>query len=186
MTAMLAAQEVSDADVVREVLGGCTEAYATLVRRYQGFLFRHAERMTGSGDEAADIVQMAFVKGYRNLERCRNPERVGAWLFRISANLCKDFLKNRRRLNLSLQDTPAVTSKRDNPGDAAEQSEMGTKIDRALQRLAADQREAFVLKHVEGRSYKEMSDMLEASVPALKMRVHRAREELQTLLAIYR
>ena len=63
---------------------------------------------------------------------------------------------------------------------------MGTKIDRALQKLAADQREAFVLKHVEGRSYKEMSDMLEASVPALKMRVHRAREELQTLLAVYR
>ena len=63
---------------------------------------------------------------------------------------------------------------------------MGSKIDRALQKRAADQREAFVLKHVEGRSYKEMSDMLEASVPALKMRVHRAREELQTLLAVYR
>ncbi len=58
-------------------------------------------------------------------------------------------------------------------------------ITEALNRLSAEEREAFVLKHIEGLSYQEMSEMLDASVPALKMRVHRAREGLQNLLEKY-
>ena len=67
-----------------------------------------------------------------------------------------------------------------------ERSELSEEIKRALDRLSPDQREAFILKHVEGWSYEEMSERLEVSVSALKMRVHRAREELQTLLESYR
>lgn len=178
--------ELSDGAVVRAVLDGRKQAFALLVRRYQDTLYRHAERMTGRPDEAADIVQASFLKGYENLKRCRDPERVGAWLFRIAANHCKDYLKNRRRRDLRLDELAPLPNEREQPEEAMERRQLRDRIGNALQQLAIEQREAFVLKHVEGLSYSEMAQLLNASVPALKMRVHRAREELQTLLEEYR
>src|SRR5688572_33036911 len=80
----------SDAQAVRAVLAGRTDAFAVLVRRYQDVLFAHAVRMMGARDEAADLVQKALVRGFRKLGSCREPERVGGWLFRILANECKE------------------------------------------------------------------------------------------------
>jgi len=175
-----------DGEVVRAVLDGRVEAYAFLVHRYKDFLFRYAERMTGGPDAAADVVQSAFVKGYRDLARCRTPERVKAWLFRIVVNGCKDHLKSRATRNVPLDDLPALASPRGDPQEFLERSELRAEIEDALACLPVEQREAFVLKHLEGRSYMEMSELLEVSVPALKMRVHRAREQMQTSLNRYR
>lgn len=177
--------ELSDGAVVRAVLNGKAELYGILVQRYQDSLFRYAERMTGRPDEASDIVQASFVKAYENLDHCRNAERVGAWLFRINANQCKDYLKNRRRKDVKLDDAARILSEDDDPEMSAERRQLREEIARALYRLTEEEREAFIMKHIEGFSYHEMSDMLDVSVPALKMRVHRAREELQTLLEGY-
>ncbi|MGH7541839.1 MAG: RNA polymerase sigma factor, partial [Gemmatimonadota bacterium] len=135
---------------MRAVLDGDTEAYAHLVRRYKDVLYRYAERMTGRPDDAADVVQQAFIKGFRNLERCRDPERVGGWLFRIAVNLAKDRLKGRRRKEVPLEASEPLVSERGHPAEAAENAEIREEIWRALERLSDDQREAFVLKHVEG------------------------------------
>lgn len=178
--------QLSDAEVVTAVLNGHKDAFSVLVRRYQDELYRHAERMVGRPDEAADIVQTAFVKGFENLSRCRNPDRVGGWLFRIAANQCKDWLKNRRRSNLRLDDLHGLEGEAEEPEEATERSQIGDRIREALDQLVPEQREAFVLKHVEGLSYEEMAERTDASVSALKMRVHRAREELQALLEVYR
>ena len=72
-----------------------------------------------------------------------------------------------------------------NPEREVEMGRVSDEIERALQNLPVEQREAFLMKHVEGWSYHEMSETLDVSVPALKMRVHRAREELQVLLQSY-
>ncbi len=66
-----------------------------------------------------------------------------------------------------------------------EREELKDRVQQALERLNPEQREAFVLKHLEGRSYGEMATLLGASKSALKMRVLRAREELQTMLTVY-
>ncbi|MDT8436879.1 MAG: RNA polymerase sigma factor [Gemmatimonadota bacterium] len=173
----------TDAELVRDILEGREPAFAELVRRYQDLLYRHAVRMTGAADEAEDVVQAAFVKAYRGLARCEDPERVGSWLFRIGANACKDHLKARRRRRTTpLEDVPEVPSGGDGAAGEAERADLRRALDGALGGLSDERREAFVLKHVEGLSYEEMAELLEASVPALKMRVHRAREELQGLL----
>jgi len=168
------------------VLAGDQEAYAILVRRYKDVLYRYAERMTGRPDDAADIVQLSFIKGLRSLESCRDPERVGGWLFRIAVNLCKDQLKGRVRREVSLDAVGPIRATRGLPEEAAERAEVREDIYRALQALSDEQREAFVLKHVEGWSYDEMAEKMQVSVSALKMRVHRAREQLQELLENYR
>ncbi|MDX1494449.1 MAG: sigma-70 family RNA polymerase sigma factor [Longimicrobiales bacterium] len=174
--------ERTDAQVVRDVLEGDRDAYRLLVRRYADTLHGHALRMTGSHDEAADLVQRAFVKGYRKLSSCREPERVGAWLFRILSNLCKDHIRSRRRSQVPLAAVASVL-----PGDAdpeadAAGAEIRSRLWGALDALTPEQKEAFVLKHVEGRSYEEMAAVMDLSVASLKMRVHRAREALRGLL----
>lgn len=175
-----------DGELVRAALDGSEVAFRELVRRYQDSLYRHAERMTGRSDDAEDIVQAAFVKAYHSLRSCRQPDRIGGWLFRICANACKDHQKAKRRAHLSLDQVPALAAEGGNPEAALDRTDMREAIDLALAELAPDQREAFLLKHIEGRSYDEMSELLGVSVPALKMRVHRAREELQDLLESYR
>jgi RNA polymerase sigma-70 factor (ECF subfamily) len=172
----------TDAELVRDSLAGSEAAFGEIVRRYQDLLYRHAERMSGGADEAEDIVQTSLIKAYRNLESCHNPNRVGAWLFRITANTCKDHLKGRRRNRLSLEDVPALETEVGDPVDALDRKGIRARIDLALHRLPLEHREAFVMKHIEGLSYQEMGAVLGVSVPALKMRVHRARDGLQELL----
>jgi RNA polymerase sigma-70 factor (ECF subfamily) len=89
----MSTEELSDGEVVREILGGQREMYRVLVRRYQDVLYRHAYRMVGQPDDAADIVQKTLVSGFQKLNRCRDPERVGGWLFRIAANLTCPLLR---------------------------------------------------------------------------------------------
>jgi RNA polymerase sigma-70 factor (ECF subfamily) len=182
----MSAEELSDAEVVREVLGGQREMYRVLVRRYQDILYRHAYRMVGRQDDAADIVQKTLVSGFQKLNRCRDPQRVGGWLFRMAANLCKDYLKSPRRADLSLEGASMTVVDRAMPDADLEREELKERVQQALGRLSPEQREAFVLKHLEGRSYGEMAILLGVSKSALKMRVLRARDELQTLLKVYR
>jgi len=177
--------ERTDAQVVRDVLDGDRDAYRLLVRRYGDVLHGHALRMSDSHDDAADLVQRALVQGFRKLSRCREPDRVGAWLFRILANLCKDHVRSRARTDVPLGMLESVLPGNDNPEADTAGAEARVRIWNALDRLTPEQKEAFVLKHVEGRSYEEIAAVMDLSVASLKMRVHRAREALKSLLEEY-
>jgi RNA polymerase sigma-70 factor (ECF subfamily) len=174
--------EGADAEAVAAVLRGDVERFAVLVGRHQERLYRHALGMVLSPDAAADLVQDALVKAYTSLSRCSDPARFGAWVFRILQNRCRDHLKNRRQHTVVLHAEMAFAADGDGPESACERAELGGAVERALATLPEAQREAFLLKHVEGLSYEEMAGMLEASVSALKMRVLRAREVLQAAL----
>jgi RNA polymerase sigma-70 factor (ECF subfamily) len=169
----------ADQQVIASVLAGDRDAFATLIGRYSDPLYRHALGMTGSPDVAEDILQQSFIKAYTHLGEVRG--RFDAWLFRIVANGCKDWLKNIRRTHVSYEedDQPSTYA---TPDEDLDRSELRSDLDRALAQLAPSLREAFIMKHVEGRSYEEMADLLGTTVGALKMRVHRAREALQALL----
>jgi RNA polymerase sigma-70 factor (ECF subfamily) len=169
----------ADQQIIGSVLAGDRDAFAVLIQRYSDPLYRHALGMTGSPDVAEDILQQSFIKAYSHLAEVRG--RFDAWLFRIVANGCKDWLKNIRRTHVSYEedDQPSAYA---TPDEDLDRSELRRDLDWALGKLADSLREAFVMKHVEGRSYEEMADLLGTTVGALKMRVHRAREALQALL----
>lgn len=169
----------ADQLIIQRVLAGHRDAFRILIARYSDPLYRHALCMTGSPDVAEDILQLSFIKAYQHLAEVRG--RFDAWVFRIVANGCKDWLKNIRRSHLSYEedDQPSAYA---TPEEELDRSELRTDLDRALATLPASLREAFIMKHVEGRSYEEMADLLGTTVGALKMRVHRAREALQALL----
>ena len=169
----------SDAEVVESVRRGDREAFRILVQKYQDLLYRTAVHRVGQQDVAADLVQAAFIKAYTNIWRCRDPDRFGAWLYKILINATRDHLKSRRRKDLSLSDDATASALQlqstANPERDLERTETRDRLNDALNSLPELMREAFLLKHVEGRSYEEIGELLQVSVPALKMRVHRAR-----------
>jgi RNA polymerase sigma-70 factor, ECF subfamily len=177
--AALSTEVDSDQEIIGRVIAGDRDAFGTLINRYSDPLYRHALGMTGSPDVAEDILQTSFIKAYHHLGEVRG--RFDAWLFRIVANGCKDWLKNIRRTHLSY-DEDDQPSNFNTPAEDLDCTELRQDLDQALAELAPSLREAFVMKHVEGRSYEEMADLLGTTVGALKMRVHRAREALQALL----
>ena len=167
-----------DGEVVGRVLAGDAEAYRVLVERYRIEFGRYAAAMVGDQDTAEDALQEAFIRAYQSLDSCREPHRFKHWFFRIITNQCHNARARRRTEPLDQHDTPA----RERADGPAEQEELGRAIEVALNDLTTEQREAFILKHVDGRSYEEIAGLLGAGVDALKMRVYRAREVLRKKL----
>ena len=172
--------EATDGDVVRAVLAGDTERYAELVRRYRDRYARYAARMLGSEDAAEDAVQDAFVRAYDQLSQCREPNNFVGWFFLILRNRCfAERRKARDSAPLEAAGALAAIDRSDGGVDAAERRRA---LQEALLELTAEQREVFVLKHVEGMSYDQMAERLKASVASLKMRMHRAYDRLRETL----
>lgn len=174
--------ERSDGQVVAAVLEGESDDFRVLVDRYEDTLYGHLCRMAGDETLAAELLQKTFIRSYRRLDQCREPERVGGWMFRIASNLYKDHMKSRARDDVALEDAPPLQSEGENPESAAERGEVRVQLEEALQTLTPEKREAFLLKHLEEYTYAEISERLGVSASAAKMRVHRAREELQEIL----
>jgi RNA polymerase sigma factor (sigma-70 family) len=177
---------LSDAELIERVLAGEPDCFQPLVQRYQASLYRVACALVLDPDAAADIVQDAFVRAYANLARCHDRRRFRFWLLATLRNRGLDYLKERRRRDLSLSDdavvrraelTDVVTS------DAAgERVALRRALDAALARLSPPLRETFVLRHVEQWSVDEIAELLGLTESAVKMRLHRARLQLQDWL----
>ena len=174
-----AAEPEADQLIIQRVLGGNRDAFRLLISRYSDPLYRHALCMTGSPDVAEDILQLSFIKAYQHLAEVRG--RFDAWVFRIVANGCKDWLKNIRRSHLSYDEDDQPSSYA-TPDEELDRSELRTDLDSALAALPATLRGAVIMKHVGGRACEEMGVLVGTTVGALKMRGHRAREALQALL----
>ena len=173
--------ESSDAELVTRVLHGEVNAYGALVSRYRDRYARYEVHMLGNREDAEEALKDAFTRAYRSLGRCEEPERFGAWLFRILVNRCRTSGARRvRRGRTFVHDEAALM--RASQEHPAEQTMWREEIERALGELNADQREAFLLKYVEELGYDEMSEITGVGVSALKMRVMRACDRLRTLL----
>jgi len=139
--------------------------------------------MLGSRADADDALQSAFMRAFRGLSSCRERDRFGAWLYHIVINECRTYASRRRQRELRFTPAPSAIERAVAPGSEPEHdADVGGHIERALGMLPVDQREAFLLKHVEEMSYEEMTEMTGVSVPALKMRVKRACDMLRDLL----
>lgn len=171
-------EPASDVDLIRSVLRGDTDAYTGLVQRYQSELYRHVRGMGLDHDSTLDLVQDALVKAYGCLAECKQPEHFRAWLFRITRNLCLDYLKNVRRLTVPFSSHPGVS---EIPASTSE-SEWTDTVRAALGQLSPALREAFLLKHQADYTYEEIAELTDASPSAVKMRVHRAREALREFM----
>jgi RNA polymerase sigma-70 factor, ECF subfamily len=172
---------MADAALVAAVLAGDPDAFTRLVDRHSGPCLRFATRMLGDVQDAEDVTQEAFLRAYAALNRYDGTASFQTWLMSILVNRCRTALLTRKRRDARViidETLVGAASVSDAGGDAA----LRDAIERALTRLDPAQREAFLLKHVEQLSYDEIAAMTGTGVSALKMRVQRACERLQTLL----
>jgi RNA polymerase sigma-70 factor (ECF subfamily) len=173
--------EATDAAVVRRVLAGDVESFAILVERHHERCLRLATRLIGSTQDAEEAVQDAFVRAYRALGRYEERDQFGAWLTRILVNRCRTAAaRSSRRAQTFVHDEVAAGAAPARGG--ADARMWRAEIERALAALPSEQREAFVLKHVEELDYEAMAKITGVGVSALKMRVKRACERLRVLL----
>ena len=174
--------EATDAEVVRAVLAGDVERYAVLVRRYRDRYARYAARMLGSLDVAEDAVQDALVRAFDRLADCRDPDKFAGWLFLILRNRCYAERRRRQRQGRPLEPRDESVAASERPDGEYEQVERMQALERALELLTPEQREVFVMKHVEGLAYEEIGQLTGATVASLKMRMHRAYDRLRVLM----
>jgi RNA polymerase sigma-70 factor (ECF subfamily) len=175
----------SDAVLVASARTGDYSAFETLVRCYRNDVYRFAWHFVRNREDAWDLSQEVFVKAYQGLASFRGDAPFKAWLLRITANHCRDFIK-RRRLDLvqfdgnpAAENTPSAILR---PNQAAQARELGQHIDRAIQSLPEKHRTAFLLREVEGLSYEEMAQAMQCNLGTVMSRLHHARRKLQAML----
>ena len=174
--------QTSDADLARRVLAGDLAAYELLIQRYRGWCSRYAFNMLGGRrEDAEEVVQDTFVRMYRALARGDSPEHFRSWLAQILVNRCRSAGERITRRHGIFVHDEATIYRAAAPANH-ECSEWREEIHRALALLPSDQREAFLLKHVEELSYDEMAELTGVGVSALKMRVKRACDRMKELL----
>jgi RNA polymerase sigma-70 factor, ECF subfamily len=183
--------EENDYSIVRAVLAGDKEAYGALVVRHSHAVFRVAFRITGDEADAEEVVQEAFLRGYQRLESFESRSQFGTWIYRIAVN-CALNMMNKRKLEATHQiaEDADPTQQQVQVADTAADPErllLSQEIEalqaRAMQRLTATERTAFVLRHMEARSTEEIAAALHIAPNAAKQAVFRAVQKLRRGLA---
>jgi RNA polymerase sigma-70 factor (ECF subfamily) len=167
---------MTDAELVARAIAGDTEAFAELVTRHHAACLRYAAHSLGDRAEAEDIVQETLIRAHRSLGRYEERQQFRAWLFRILINRCRTAASlrlARQRRHHDAYDGNRTTA------DTADSVDLHSRLTRALAGLDVAHREAFLLKLGEGLEYNEIARMTGVSVPALKMRVKRARDHVR-------
>ncbi|HJZ56811.1 MAG TPA: sigma-70 family RNA polymerase sigma factor [Gemmataceae bacterium] len=178
-----------DRRLIAECLGGRRDAFGELVSRYQARLYNAAVRLVDSPEDAADVVQDAFLNAYQSLHTFKGDAEFFTWLYRIAFNTAIS-LKRKRRVVISLDAhgsgehalEPDDPSEYVRPGAALERTEEERQLHEALGRLSGEHRDVLVLKDIEGMKYEEIAEVLGVPIGTIRSRLHRARLELRDLL----
>lgn len=182
--------EETDAAAVSRALAGDKDAFRVLVERHSRNVFRLAFRMTGNEQDAEDVVQVTFMRAWRNLPNFGSQATFGTWLHRIATNYSLDLIRQRKRRDdkreVSYREETDIldTIPGNDPGpDRLVHSERVRKaVHAAMEELTAQERTAFVLRHFEGLSIGEIGANLGTGVNATKHSIFRAVQKLRRAL----
>jgi RNA polymerase sigma-70 factor (ECF subfamily) len=187
---------LSDQDVVLRARSGQEAAYRELIRRYERPVFALVFRMVRDRELAEDLAQETFVKALNAIDSYRPEFKFSSWIFKIANNAAIDHLRRRELDTLSLDGSPhaetpeamqatalQIGARQETPLDTVEAKELGTAIEAAIGALRPEYRSCILLRHVEGRAYEEIAEILSLPLGTVKTYIHRARHELRHSLA---
>lgn len=177
--------------IIAKVLDGDTDAFEVLVNDQKKVVFNLALRMLGNEEDAYDISQEAFLKAYTNLTGFRGDCKFSSWLYKLTTNLCLDFIRKRNRhkvVPLVYEDEDGETEYTEIPDDTfspellTEQKQLRESVHKGLGQLPEQQREILVLREIGGLRYDEISRQLNIEEGTVKSRIFRARKKLCEIL----
>jgi RNA polymerase sigma-70 factor, ECF subfamily len=176
----------TDAARVAEVLAGDREAFGALVERHSRVIFRLAYRLTGNEQDAEEVVQETFLRAYCRLRQFESRSSFGTWLYRIGVNCSRDLARRRapgvHSGNHSRPEELEFPSAAPAPDRLLWSAELGRQVFTALDSLSTNERTAFVLRHMEGRSLEEIGAALGLRPGAVKNTIFRAVRKLRQTL----
>jgi RNA polymerase sigma-70 factor (ECF subfamily) len=184
--------DAEDVRLMESVAGGDTVAFEKLIERHQALVVGTVARMLGSNSDVEDLAQQVFLRVWRSAGRYIPRAKFTTWLLKITRNLVfNEMRRTKRQAHVPIQtepqgdDLPIKDESVRSPAESLLEHELQRAIEEAIIELPETQRLALVLRRYEGRSYEEIGEILDLSVPAVKSVLFRARTELRARLANY-
>ncbi len=184
--------EWTDVDLVRSAQKGGMAAFEELVARHRDKIYARAYSMMRNEDEALDLSQEAWVKGWQRLAQFQGDSSFVTWMTRIVINLCLDQLRKQKRqraesIEMLEEESGGVERympvSNPNPTAGLERTELRKRIDRALGQLSEEHRTVLVLHEFEELEYKEIAKRMDCSIGTVMSRLFYARRRMASLLA---
>ena len=189
------ADQPDEMELVKRARKGDLGAYDDLIRRYQERIYATVYHMTANHEDANDLAQEAFIKGFQALKSFKGGSSFYTWVYRIAVNKTINFLKQRKnRTQMSLNDLDfnaehdpdlvALISDK-TPRREINLSELQEKLNEALQKLSEPHRLVVTLHDVQGLSHEEIAKIMECNIGTVRSRLFYARQQLQGYLSDY-
>jgi RNA polymerase sigma-70 factor (ECF subfamily) len=169
-----------DEELVARATAGDQDAFNQLVKRWERPIYALAYRTLGRDEEARDVVQDAFLRAYRGLKGFKGEAKFSSWLYRITLNLCRDWMRKERRAPvvqtpegvdpIDLADQQA--SPTESVEDLVARREMSAAVQLAMAELPEEQRTAIMLKEYHGLTFQEIADQLDCPLSTVKTRLY--------------
>ena len=181
-------QPLSDQELIEKALAGDARAFRPLVERHQGFVYRLAYRFVGTVGESEDIMQEAFIRLWKNLNRYRPEIKVTTWLYKIVTNLSLDHLKSRHnRTRRGMED---INDQNSIAGTlAADQSLLDEELLAAIRTVTSElspkQKAVFILRDLEEVEMQEISEILSMDSGQVRSNLYYARKKVSEMVAAY-
>ena len=184
-----------EASLLKGLQRGDPEACACMLKQYAPRVYAIAIRMVNDPNEAEEVLQETFISACKNITKFEGRSALSTWLHRIATNAALMHIRKRKRREVSLDD-PISSDDGDEvyrevqdwafaPDDHAMNSEIRDVLEKAIAALPESMRTVFILREIEGYSTEETANILNISISAAKVRLHRARLRLRELLAPY-
>lgn len=172
--------EPQDSELVHQCLNGNTNAFETLVEKYQKPIFNIAYRMTNNYDDAEDITQSVFVKAYEKLGMYNSKYKFFSWIYRMAMNETLNHLNQHRRIEALNKD---YVSKDKTPEESYDETEMSEEVQDALTNIGFEYQGLIVLRHFQHFSYRDIAYILDIPEKKVKSRLFSARQMLREILS---
>jgi RNA polymerase sigma-70 factor, ECF subfamily len=177
-----------DLTLIKRFKEGETSAFEGLVIKYQDRIYNLCRYMLRNAEDAEDAAQDSFLKAYRNLQRFTPHNSFYTWLYRIAVNTCLDhqkkpFFESLFRQSEDGDEFIAVPLMDElSPERIYESKQIRLALQTALRKLSPKLRAVIILREIEGLSYEEIAQVIDASIGTVKSRIARARDELRALM----
>lgn len=177
--------------IIEQVLAGDNNAFGLLVERYQDRVYNLALRMCGNPDDAFDLAQEAFFRAWRGLSGFQGDSAFSTWLFRLSSNVCLDWLRAKKRrptVSLTAVDDDGEETQLDlpdpgkSPEELLEAAEDRATLAKAMNQLPVEYRQILTMRAINDMSYTEIAEALQIREGTVKSRISRARLALRNIL----
>ena len=181
---------LSDEELVVRATAGDLDSFNQLVSRWERPIYALAYRTLGREEEARDVVQEAFLRAYRGLRGFKGEAKFSSWLYRITLNLCRDWIRRERRAAIVQlpegADPMELADERAAPVESVEdlvaRREMSRAVAQAMAELPEEQRAAILLKEYHGLTFQEIADMLDCPLSTVKTRLYQGLSVLRRRL----